>query len=55
MTGVALEDLAADGCITKAPGGRECPSPSPADRRKLGMIRQSWTLYRWHSRPATRP
>jgi transposase len=39
MIGLALEDLAVDGCITKAPGGGECAGPSPVDRRKLGMKR----------------
>ncbi len=39
MVGLVLEDLAVDGCITKAPGGGECAGPSPADRRKLGMKR----------------
>jgi transposase len=39
MAGLALEDLAVDGCITKAPGGGQCAGPSPVDRRKLGMKR----------------
>ncbi len=39
MIGLALEDLAVDGCITKAPGGGDCAGPSPVDRRKLGMKR----------------
>ncbi len=39
MAGLVLEDLAVDGCITKAPGGGECAGPSPVDRRKLGMKR----------------
>ena len=39
MIGLILEDLAVDGCITKAPGGVECAGPSPVDRRKLGMKR----------------
>ena len=39
MIGLAPEDLAVDGCITKAPGGGECAGPSPADRRKPGMKR----------------
>jgi transposase len=39
MVGLVLEDLAVDGCITKAPGGGECAGPSPVDRRKLGMKR----------------
>ena len=39
IVGLALEELAVDGCITKAPGGGECAGPSPVDRRKLGMKR----------------
>jgi transposase len=39
LVGLLLEDLAAGGCITKAPGGGECAGPSPVDRRKLGMKR----------------
>jgi IS5 family transposase len=39
MVGLVLEELAVDGCITKAPGGGECAGPSPVDRRKLGMKR----------------
>jgi hypothetical protein len=39
MAGLALRDVAVDGCITKAPGGGECAGPSPVDRRKLGMKR----------------
>jgi transposase len=39
MAGLLLQELAIDGCITKAPGGGECAGPSPVDRRKLGMKR----------------
>src|SRR5436190_5615531 len=39
IVGLALEEIAVDGCITKAPGGGECAGPSPVDRRKLGMKR----------------
>jgi transposase len=39
MVGLALEELAVDGCITKAPGGGQCAGPSPVDRPKLGMKR----------------
>ena len=39
MIGLVLEDLAVDGCITKAPGGGESAGPSSVDRRKLGMKR----------------
>jgi transposase len=39
IVGLALEELAIDGCITKAPGGGDCAGPSPVDRRKLGMKR----------------
>jgi IS5 family transposase len=34
-----LEDIAVDGCITKAPSGGEVAGPSPVDRRKQGMKR----------------
>jgi transposase len=39
IVGLALDDVAVDGCITKAPGGGECAGPSPVDRRKQGMKR----------------
>jgi transposase len=39
IAGLALRDLAIDGCITKAPGGGQCAGRSPADRGKLGMKR----------------
>lgn len=39
IVGLLLQDLAVDGCITKAPGGGDCAGPSPVDRRKLGMKR----------------
>jgi transposase len=39
VVGLILEELAVDGCITKAPGGGDCAGPSPVDRRKLGMKR----------------
>jgi Transposase DDE domain len=37
--GLLLEQIAVDGCITKAPGGGEGAGPSPVDRRKQGMKR----------------
>lgn len=39
MVGLVLENIAVDGCITKAPGGGEVAGPSPVDRRKQGMKR----------------
>jgi len=39
IVGLLLENIAVDGCITKAPGGGECAGPSPVDRRKQGMKR----------------
>jgi transposase len=39
IAGLALEDLAVDGCLTGAPGGGDCAGRSPADRGKLGMKR----------------
>ncbi|WP_224387489.1 IS5 family transposase [Pseudonocardia sp. ICBG1293] len=39
IVGLALDDIAVDGCITKAPGGGESAGPSPVDRRKQGLKR----------------
>jgi len=39
IVGLVLDELAVDGCITKAPGGGECAGRSPVDRGKLGMKR----------------
>lgn len=39
FVGLVLEDIAVDGCITKAPGGGQVAGPSPVDRRKQGMKR----------------
>jgi transposase len=39
LAGLALEDLAVDGCIAKAPGGGEVAGRSPVDRGKLGYKR----------------
>jgi transposase len=40
IVGLVLEELAVDGCITKAPGGGgDCAGRSPVDRGKLGMKR----------------
>jgi len=36
IIGLELEDLAVDGCITKAPCGGDKAGPSPVDRRKAG-------------------
>jgi transposase len=41
IVGLALRDIAVDGCITKAPGGGECAGRSPVDRGKQGMKRSS--------------
>ncbi len=41
---LALEELAVDGCITKAPGGGECAGRSPVDRGKQGMKRSSMVV-----------
>ena len=43
IVGLVLQELAADGCIAKAPGGGECAGRSPVDRGKLGMKRSSMT------------
>jgi len=39
MIGLALDDLAVDGCITKAPSGGEVAGRSPVDRGKQGLKR----------------
>jgi transposase len=39
MIGLELDELAADGCITKAPGGRDVAGRSPVDRGKGGLKR----------------
>lgn len=41
MIGLDLEDLAVDGCITKAPCGGETAGRSPVDRGKLGLKRST--------------
>ncbi len=39
MIGLELDDVAVDGCITKAPGGGEVAGRSPVDRGKQGLKR----------------
>ncbi|MGW3615247.1 IS5 family transposase [Micromonospora sp. NPDC005163] len=39
IVGLQLADIAADGCITKAPCGGDKAGPSPVDRRKGGLKR----------------
>jgi transposase len=39
MLGLELEQLAVDGCTTKAPCGGQVAGPSPVDRRKQGLKR----------------
>jgi transposase len=41
IVGLVLEEIAVDGCITKAPGGGECAGRSPVDRGKQGMKQSS--------------
>jgi len=43
MIGLELDDLAVDGCITKAPGGGEAAGRSPVDRGKQGLKRSVLT------------
>lgn len=43
MIGLDLEELAVDGCITKAPSGGEMAGRSPVDRGKQGMKRSVLT------------
>jgi len=39
MIGLDLDDLAVDGCLTKAPSGGQAAGRSPVDRGKLGLKR----------------
>ena len=39
MIGLELDDLAVDGCVTKAPSGGEAAGRSPVDRGKQGLKR----------------
>jgi transposase len=39
MIGLELDELAADGCVTKAPGGGDVAGRSPVDRGKGGLKR----------------
>jgi hypothetical protein len=41
LFGLELEQLAVDGCITKAPCGGQTAGPSPVDRRKQGLERST--------------
>jgi hypothetical protein len=43
LIGLRLDDLPADGCITKAPARGETCGPSPVDRRKSGGKRSTMT------------
>ncbi|HEY8685895.1 MAG TPA: IS5 family transposase [Chloroflexota bacterium] len=43
MIGLDLEDVAVDGCITKAPAGGEVAGRSPVDRGKQGLKRSVLT------------
>ncbi|MFF6791705.1 IS5/IS1182 family transposase [Streptomyces filamentosus] len=43
MVGLDLENLAADGCIAKAPSGGECAGKSPVDHGKRGLKRSQLT------------
>jgi len=43
IVGLVLQEIAVDGCITKAPGGGECAGRNPVDRGKQGMKRSSMT------------
>ncbi|MEU5185497.1 transposase [Streptomyces longwoodensis] len=43
MVGLELEELSADGCITKSPSGGECAGRSPVDRGKQGTKRSQLT------------
>ena len=59
LFGLELEQLAVDGCTTKAPCGGQTAGPSPVDRRKQGRKRSTVTeaggipLGRCRLRPTT--
>jgi hypothetical protein len=39
MIGLDLDELAVDGCLTKAPGGGDAAGRTPVDRGKQGLKR----------------
>lgn len=41
LIGLQLDDVAVDGCLTKAPCGGEVAGPNPTDRGKLGLKRST--------------
>jgi hypothetical protein len=43
MIGLELDDIAVDGCMTKAPSGGEVAGRSPVDRGKQGLKRSTLT------------
>lgn len=43
MIGLELDDLAVDGCVTKAPGGGKSAGRSPVDRGEQGLKRSMVT------------
>ncbi|MFC4465260.1 IS5 family transposase [Streptomyces xiangluensis] len=43
IIGLVLDQIAVDGCITKAPGGGEVAGRSPVDRGKQGLKRSAMT------------
>jgi transposase len=43
MIGLELDEVAVDGCLTKAPGGGETAGRSPVDRGKQGLKRSPLT------------
>lgn len=43
LIGLELDNVAVDGCITKAPGGGETAGRSPVDRGKQGLKRSTMT------------
>lgn len=43
IVGLVLDQIAVDGCITKAPGGGEAAGRSPVDRGKQGLKRSGMT------------
>src|SRR5262245_18403014 len=55
LSGLDLDHLAIDGCITKAPCGGQVAGPSPVDRRKQGLKRSLAIEARGSRWPCWRP
>jgi transposase len=54
IAGLVLQELAIDGCITKAPGGGECAGRSPAGPGQPGTTPRCWPPRRANSASSSR-